>query len=251
MKQLRIAPIVIDDWGLIHDISVVSGQFSGISMTISSGINSAFLANDLCRACGICCDGVLFTYVELSEEEAEALKDRGLGIYRDDKNRPVFDLRCNRFGEQGCTLYGDRPKTCKSYHCDLTRAVMNESVSFDEAKAQVDMLKESGTWLLENAPVAATVSKEEGEETDPLPEVLSLSFLKKVNASKPKASSPSLRDTLFKALRYFDEKGDPKSLTESEKDFVMRAFEHLKRIDRHFGKTRLFVRFASLVQSLR
>ena len=218
-------------------------------MTDSFESNSAFLANDLCRDCGICCDGVLFTYVELSEDEAGALAGKGLDIYRNEKDKPVFNLRCNRFGEQGCTLYQDRPKTCQAYYCDLTRAVMNESISFEDARTQVMDLKQSSAWLLENAPEEIDLMQEGKEEEGEMPEILSLAFLKKANTDTPEANG--LRNTLYKALRYFDSKPWPQSFTELEQEFAFRAFEHLKRVDRYFGKTRLLVKYAGLVQKLR
>lgn len=223
-------------------------------MSASGETNSAFLANDLCRDCGICCDGVLFTYVDLTDDEADALAGKGLGIYRDEKGRPVFNLRCNRFGEQGCTLYADRPKTCKAYHCDLTRSVMNETISYEEAKTQVQALKESSMWLLANAPTEMAAAPEKSEESDELPEVLSLAFLKKAKPDKPQATS--LRNTLFQAFRYFDKKNESdkaggQSFSEDDREYILRAFEHLKRVDRYFGKTRLLVRYGGLVQTLR
>lgn len=198
--------------------------------------NSAILANDLCHDCGICCDGILFTSVDVTAEEADRLVDAGLGIVGYDRGKLRFDLSCARLGEKGCTLYADRPAKCQAYHCSLTRAVMNETVAYAQAQQTVAETKRSSSWLMANAPKGAVKLRAESK-----------------NPQRPDdiASCKSIRELLTYCHLFLNRTASERALDDDEQAYILAAFEHLKRIDREFGKTRLLVKYAELVQALR
>ena len=198
--------------------------------------NSAILANDLCRDCGICCDGILFTSVDVTAEEADRLADAGLGIVGDDRGKLRFYLSCARLGEKGCTLYADRPAKCQAYYCNLTRGVMNETVEYAQAQETVLETKRSSAWLMANAPEGAVELRAESKNPQNPAEVL---------------PSKSIRELLTYCHLFLNQVASERTLAENEQAYVLAAFEHLKRIDRQFGKTRLLVKYAELVQALR
>jgi hypothetical protein len=91
-------------------------------------------ASRLCLSCGICCSGALFEIVELDPGE-----DRRVG-----KHLPVlqhattphghFELPCpGHDRSRGCTLYGDRPRTCAGYACNLLRDLRRGEVDLEAA----------------------------------------------------------------------------------------------------------------------
>lgn len=76
---------------------------------------------DLCRACGLCCDGTLFDGVKLEPgDHAGKLKALGLPISVSRGKTPVarFPQPCSALCEdRSCRLYADRPTQCRVFEC--------------------------------------------------------------------------------------------------------------------------------------
>jgi Fe-S-cluster containining protein len=80
-------------------------------------------ASRLCRSCGLCCNGTIFDYVPVTDEESERLVRR-LPMQPDDGERGRhFELGCPALGKRGCGVYADRPISCSSFRCKLLRKV--------------------------------------------------------------------------------------------------------------------------------
>ena len=87
---------------------------------------------DLCRACGLCCDGTLFDVVKLeSGDDAGALTALGLPIKISRGKTPVgrFPQPCAALcADRSCRLYADRPWQCRTFECrTLKRAKAGET----------------------------------------------------------------------------------------------------------------------------
>lgn len=114
----------------------------------------------LCRACGICCGGALFSSGSLTEEEATRLRTRltvlparassgradgsaGADLPADGPrpNVPMFAIPCPAHGPSGCTIYEGRPATCVEYACALLDRLRAGEVSLDEALRKVSELR--------------------------------------------------------------------------------------------------------------
>jgi Fe-S-cluster containining protein len=90
----------------------------------------------LCRACGLCCDGSLFGRVDLETREIEQARRRRLRVVRDGKS---FEQPCSAFAGArppsdrcGCTIYEDRPLSCRRFVCRLHEKHRCEGGSIDE-----------------------------------------------------------------------------------------------------------------------
>jgi Fe-S-cluster containining protein len=92
----------------------------------------------LCLACGLCCDGTLFTQVPLRRTEASALQALGLPVREREDGTPVLSQRCAALDGRSCTAYAQRPETCRRYQCNLATALSEGEVSLQEALAVVD-----------------------------------------------------------------------------------------------------------------
>lgn len=92
----------------------------------------------LCRRCGLCCDGNLFSHVALAGDEVLAVYRRGLPIVARDDGTPVIRQRCAALHERTCTFYDERPASCRRYRCLLYAALADHELSPDEALAEVD-----------------------------------------------------------------------------------------------------------------
>jgi uncharacterized protein len=95
-------------------------------------------SNNICLACGLCCDGTVLGFVQLEREEVPALK--GLLDIENDEGEGVFLQPCSQFCD-GCSIYSQRPKQCASFKCGLLKSVEQKSVSFDRAVEVTDEVK--------------------------------------------------------------------------------------------------------------
>jgi uncharacterized protein len=77
----------------------------------------------LCRACGLCCDGTLFDLVKLEcGDDAGKLKALGLPVSISRGKIPVarFPQPCSALCEdRSCQLYAERPWQCRTFECQL------------------------------------------------------------------------------------------------------------------------------------
>jgi uncharacterized protein len=79
----------------------------------------------LCRACGLCCDGTLFDLVKLERgDDAERLKALGLPVSISRGKTPMagFPQPCSALcGDRTCRLYAERPWQCRTFECQLLK----------------------------------------------------------------------------------------------------------------------------------
>jgi uncharacterized protein len=99
----------------------------------------------LCQACGLCCDGTLFTRVPLGP--AEQVPEARLAVVTNDKGGRHVPQRCAALAGTVCQVYAERPLACRRYECLLFGAVRSGEVSLEEALsvvAQARALVEQG-----------------------------------------------------------------------------------------------------------
>ncbi len=99
-------------------------------------------AGALCTACGACCNGTLFDEVPLAAEEVELGVRLRLPIVPSGEEAAMA-LPCPRLEVATCTVYPDRPSTCRTYKCGLLEELERGSVSSEEAHAHVGALREA------------------------------------------------------------------------------------------------------------
>lgn len=80
-------------------------------------------AEQLCLACGLCCDGTLFDNVRLgADDDAKKLKTLGLPVTLSRAQTPVIFFRqpCAALcADRSCRLYADRPSQCRTFECGV------------------------------------------------------------------------------------------------------------------------------------
>ncbi|WP_163993483.1 YkgJ family cysteine cluster protein [Pyxidicoccus caerfyrddinensis] len=110
----------------------------------------------LCLRCGMCCDGTLFTHVSLQPAEVTALQQRGLSLTQRADGSPALAQHCAALEGRTCTVYADRPASCRRYHCQLYAALAEKEVSLDEALAVVDEAQSLVAAVGRELPPAST-----------------------------------------------------------------------------------------------
>jgi Fe-S-cluster containining protein len=95
----------------------------------------------LCRACGLCCDGTLFDLVKLEQgDDAAKLKGLGLPVSLSRGKTPVarFPQPCSALcADRTCRLYANRPWQCRTFECKLFKDAQAGRVTFAAALRRV------------------------------------------------------------------------------------------------------------------
>jgi Fe-S-cluster containining protein len=98
-------------------------------------------AEQLCLACGLCCDGTLFDLVKLEAgDDAGKLKALGLPVYLSRGKAPIarFPQPCAALCEnRTCRLYAERPWQCRTFECKTFKDAKAGRVTFAAALAIV------------------------------------------------------------------------------------------------------------------
>jgi uncharacterized protein len=91
----------------------------------------------LCRGCGLCCDGSLFSHVGLEPEEADQLHSLGIPTQARRSGTEVLPQRCSALKGRECQIYAARPASCAAYHCVLAASLLEGRVTLEEAQSVV------------------------------------------------------------------------------------------------------------------
>lgn len=90
---------------------------------------------DLCRRCGLCCDGTLF---------------ESLPVAADAPLPPVLAAFARRFGfipqpcpcHRGvCTVYAERPSVCAAFRCEVLKDYEQGKIALAEAEALIAQIR--------------------------------------------------------------------------------------------------------------
>ena len=88
----------------------------------------------LCLACGLCCDGTLFDLVKLEQgDDAQKLRALGLPVSLSRGKTPVarFPQPCSALCEdRTCQVYTERPWQCRTFECQLLKDAKADRVTF-------------------------------------------------------------------------------------------------------------------------
>ena len=99
----------------------------------------------LCLACGLCCDGTLFDNVRLgADDDAKELKALGLPVLTSGAKPPVAFFRqpCTALcTDRTCRVYVDRPGQCRAFECGVLKDA--EAGRIDSAAA-LRLVKQAG-----------------------------------------------------------------------------------------------------------
>ncbi len=94
-------------------------------------------AEQLCLACGLCCDGSLFDHVQLGAgDDVPRLKALGLTVLVSRGAVPVTRFRqpCTALcADRSCRVYADRPGQCRSFECGVFKAAQAGRIEFPAA----------------------------------------------------------------------------------------------------------------------
>lgn len=99
-------------------------------------------ANVLCKSCGLCCTGHLFSRTKLRSAELDSAQALGLKVFRSVPSQREFSQPCPLWQGQ-CTIYTspDYPHFCRTYKCKLLKEVLDETTPLPNALRVVQQTK--------------------------------------------------------------------------------------------------------------
>lgn len=99
------------------------------------------LGQQLCVACGLCCDGTLFDLVKLeATDNAPKLKQLGLPVKVTRGKVPVtlFPQPCAALcADRVCRIYADRPWQCRVFECGVFKEAKSGRMTVEVAQRLV------------------------------------------------------------------------------------------------------------------
>jgi hypothetical protein len=88
--------------------------------------------SELCTACGFCCDGRLFSLAPLTARETEWARRRRLPLVTHSDNVSL-EQPCGALEGTRCTVYDERPESCRRFVCELLDRVTNGELALQAA----------------------------------------------------------------------------------------------------------------------
>jgi hypothetical protein len=122
----------------------------------------------LCTSCGLCCAGALHNAAVLDEDEIAAATELGLPVL--DRAKPGFALPCPKLAGTLCGIYGNRPRVCGRYRCNLLQRLDAGELSLEEARATVATAKSLIDDLKRLMPEGMTLPEARALVLQPPPE---------------------------------------------------------------------------------
>jgi uncharacterized protein len=91
-------------------------------------------AQQLCLACGLCCNGVIFADGQLQPgDDAARLRALGLKLKARSTSPVKFHQPCGAFAGCRCTIYSERPEYCRAFDCSLLKRATASDITPDAA----------------------------------------------------------------------------------------------------------------------
>jgi hypothetical protein len=160
-------------------------------------------AQTLCKSCGLCCSGHLFSWVRLNANELDKVEALGLKVIRNDPRQRGFLQPCPVWQGGICTVYEspDYPRSCGKYKCRVLRQLLDEEINLSKGLSQIE---ETLGLIREIEPL--------------LPPTLAISFRERIIEHK---------ENLEKANRL--------DYSEAEKEFLQKTSQLLEISENRFG----------------
>lgn len=95
---------------------------------------------DLCLSCAMCCNGAIFHYIALPEDELAAAMAQGLEISGGRFSRGI-PQPCVHLAGTRCTIYANRYRDCRTYRCVTLQALEGGEIDSAEARRRVGTAK--------------------------------------------------------------------------------------------------------------
>ena len=131
--------IIAELRGACEDVPVEAEQnIEAFSTELAAKGLIGYPGSQLCLACGICCQGVLF-YQDNNPKNYTI----ELGQYTPDDRNPLLPLTCLLFRDGRCIIHEDpkRPPCCRDCQCLLLKRLLQNEISLEESKRIIEGIR--------------------------------------------------------------------------------------------------------------
>lgn len=110
------------------------------------------IGSSLCLACGLCCEGILYTHAVVKPDEIEHVRALGLTV---ETFGDTLGCRqpCPLYREQRCSAYPNCLSICKVYQCVMLKNYLAGGITCEEGLQTVQRARELLAAVLEQLPV--------------------------------------------------------------------------------------------------
>lgn len=112
-------------------------------------------SSTLCTSCGLCCSGALHQAAVLDEDEVARARAIGLPVLN--RAKLSFAMPCPKLKGTCCTIYGNRPRVCSRYRCDLLQRLEDGRMLLEDAVRITQAAKPLVARLQELTPAGMTL----------------------------------------------------------------------------------------------
>jgi len=98
----------------------------------------------LCLACGLCCDGSLFSWAKLRPAELDPAAALGMRVFREPPQERGFAQPCPLW--QGkCSIHGSShyPHVCRAYRCGVLKRLQAGEISLAQALLEIEQTRQA------------------------------------------------------------------------------------------------------------
>jgi uncharacterized protein len=171
----------------------VEVKFTKVSTKEAPEHEAATPLTELCQACGLCCNGVLFADVKLRPaDRSDRLSALGAALAKNG-NRLVLPQPCSCFDGKLCRIYADRPSLCRAFECHVLKRAVAGALSQAGARSIVSQ-------TLREARTVRALLLRLGDTNEDLPLTLRYARMMEQPISLADPSSSRRRATLMRAM---------------------------------------------------
>ena len=105
---------------------------------------------NICLPCGLCCDGTLIGFVQLSSKELPVLREL---MDIEEVNGKGFILQPCKSYHNGCSIYSKRSKQCIDFKCGLLKSLEQKELDFDSAIEITNVVKQKKIAIEKNLAI--------------------------------------------------------------------------------------------------
>ena len=105
-------------------------------------------ATRLCTACGMCCDGTIFGFVPTNEEDRQRLPAE-IFTFETNGEKVGFFQPCTALHGTLCSVYSERPATCRKFSCGVLTRMTAGDLDFDSAKGLIEQARSAANKVIE------------------------------------------------------------------------------------------------------
>lgn len=92
------------------------------------------VAGGLCRSCGLCCDGTLYSRVPLARADAHVHLSQAGAVVEERGDKRALLLPCGAFCAGDCRVYESRPQACREFVCRMLAELRDGRITTSEAR---------------------------------------------------------------------------------------------------------------------